>query len=1066
MADWKKPRHGPSNVFSLCILVLLAISCRDQSPEQSLSRLEAITNRSEKKQLHSIVMIKLKAPALLKSPKLSDGSRFEIDKKLQEHIADEQKSLLVELHKLSDEIKVLNSYQYVLNALSLLIPSSLTEKVKQLPGVMALHPNYSFGRPEAFIDSNIDSGEFGFERTSVKFIGSDLIHKDLRVQSPEGHWMPVKGAGIKVGIIDTGIDYTHAMLGGSGNPLDYQNIDPSVVNDAFPNQKVVGGIDLVGSEYDESSIDFSKHIPKPNFNPIDESGHGTHVAGTVAGVGDGDSTYDGVAPEASLYAIKVFGKEGSTSDHVVIAALEYAVDPNRDGNPDDHLDVVNLSLGSSFGVPHILYDEAIANLVKAGITPVMSAGNSGNIPFIVGSPGAADEAISVAASVDNMDHNWKFRAVKFQWDSENPTLVKAIEGTITKPIKSLEAPVAAALVPIGYADKDLPDELKIKVNGKVALIDRGLVNFSDKVSRAMDAGAIGVVVVNNKPGAPISMGGAGIYPIPGIMIRQSLGLKLKQEIELGKEVIIHFKIEEAIEDPTLVDTLTSFSSRGPRSLDSKIKPEIAAPGQNIVSARVGGGKKAASMSGTSMAAPHIAGVVTLLKQYRPGLSEDRVKSLLLGTTKVISSAAAEEYSVAYQGTGRVQAYAALTNGVVLKPAALSLGEHAVESSKILLKEFEIENIGDHRQELDLEASASDGISLNLHQNTVVLEPLEKKTIVFKIKLDAAEDELAFAERFAHIFLRNQDGVTVAKLAVLAMVKKLSRIQADNLKVFASSQDDAEGAMVSLELTNRGSQSGEALIFNLLAKDERKDGVGPMERVSDICDLESVGYRMYLKDVEGQMVPMLQIAAKHYSPLTSWNHCEISVQVDGTGNGVADQELLGTDARSLSRNFGRNSFESILTDAKLMRTIRREYDEGGEGDYAPAFLDRQSFYAYQYGTIAILEARVDKLRSFKHGLLKIKVASLVSTKIIGLGDDFLGNQAEKWVVLDPIIEMASFYNLPEPVLLKAGETREILFTKGAGRGRLVAYFPFNATSHLVVRKGKQSRILKTEYTNLD
>ncbi|MFK7823089.1 MAG: S8 family serine peptidase [Oligoflexales bacterium] len=966
MKNWKKSLLRISTLTSLCLTVLSASSCGEQSPNLSLSQLEAITNRSQKKLPYSIVMLKLKASALLKSPTISDGKILEIDKNLQQTIADEQKSILRKLEKLSPEIKVLHSYQYVLNALSLLIPSSLSEKIKELQGVMALHQNHAFSRPEIVSTSNIESGEFGFDRTSAKFIGSDLIHKSLKVQSQQGHWMPVKGAGIKVGIVDTGIDYTHAMLGGSGNPLEYQNIDPSMPTGAFPNQKVVGGIDLVGSDYDESSIDFSKHVPKPNPNPLDESGHGTHVAGTVAGLGDGESTYDGVAPEASLYAIKVFGKEGSTSDHVVIAALEYAVDPNKDGNPDDHLDVVNLSLGSNFGIPHILYDEAISNLVNAGITPVMSAGNSGNVPFIVGSPGAADGAISVAASVDNMDHNWKFRAVKFQLVSEQSILVKAIEGTITKPIKSLETPLMGALVPVGYADEELSDELKVKLNGRVALIDRGLVNFSEKVSRAMDAGAKGVVVVNNIPGTPINMGGSGSFPIPGIMIRQELGAKFKQEIEVGREVLIHFKISESIEDETLVDTLTSFSSRGPRSLDSKIKPEIAAPGQNIVSARVGGGTKAASMSGTSMAAPHIAGVVALLKQYKPGLNEDRVKSLLLSNSKVISSADAREYSVAYQGAGRVQAYAALTNDLVFKPATLSLGEHGVETKKTLLKEFEIENIGNRDLELSLSANTSEGIRLSWEQELVVLKPLETKKIKIKIELDSAAKKLAFAERFAHLFLVDQEGVTYGKLAVLAMVKKLSRIQAEDLKVYASSQDDAPGAMETLKLKNLGSQTGEALIFNLLAEDDRKNGVGPLDRVFDICDLESVGYRIYLKELEGEVVPMLQIAAKHYSPLTSWNHCEISVQIDGTGDGIADQELLGTDARSLSRNFGRNSFESILTNAKLMRIIRSEYDAGGEGEYAPAFLDRQNFFTYQYGTIAILEARVDKYNPLSMG----------------------------------------------------------------------------------------------------
>lgn len=1049
--------------FAICLLVSLTNSCGEQVPSANNSQLEAISNRSQKQQAYGIVMLKLKTPALLTNAKRGEGGRIIIDPDLQQALAEEKQATLTRLRELSEEIKVLHSYQYVLNGLSLLIPSKLKDKVENLPGVVSVHQNRAFARPKFFTDQKIDMGASGFERTSAKFIGSDLVHQGLRVRSPEGGaWIPVKGAGVKVGIIDTGIDYTHAMLGGSGNPLDYQNMDPSEPNHLFPNDKVVGGIDLVGSDYDVSSVDFSRHIPNPNPNPVDESGHGTHVAGTVAGTGDGISTYDGLAPEASLYAIKVFGKKGSTSDHVVIAALEYAVDPDGDGDPSDHLDVLNLSLGSSFGVPHILYSEAIANLVKAGITPVMSAGNSGNIPFIVGSPGAADEAISVAASVDNMDHNWKFRAVRFKLADGEQVLVKAIEATTTKPIKQLESPIAGALIPVGYGDKDFSDELKAMVEGNVAFIDRGLVSFSEKISRAFAAGAVGVVVANNQAGTPINMGGQGSFPIPGIMISQSLGTRFKDQITRGEDVFVHFKVDESIEESELIDTLTSFSSRGPRSLDSLIKPEIAAPGKNIVSARLGGGTKAALMSGTSMAAPHVAGVVALLKQYRPHISEDQVKSLLLGTSKLMKDVNGNDYSVAYQGTGRVQAFAALTHGLVLKPAALSLGEHGVESRKTLLKEIEVENINSGKLKLDVHTRVGQGITINLNNRSLTLEPFEKRKLMLRIELEAAGEKLTFAERYAHLYFNDQAGNIIGKASLLAMVKKVSRIQAEKLKVYASSSDDAAGAMASLNLHNKGAGSGEALIFNLLAKDQRKNGVGPDGRVSDICDLESVGYRIFTRNLEGQAIPILQLAAKHYSPLTSWNHCEISVQIDGNGNGLADQELLGTDAHSLSRRFARNSFASILTDANLMRIIRKAYDEGGDGDYGAAIVDSQNFHAYQYGTIAILEARIDKLRSYRNGLLKVKVASLVSTKVIGLSDDFLAQQAERWAIIDPVAQMGSFYQLPERVSLAAGESKEVLFTKGFGQGRLVVYFPFNQTSSVVVQKGKQAQVLRTQY----
>src|SRR5690606_14720236 len=196
------------------------------------------------------------------------------------------------------------------------------------------------------------------------------------------------------------------------------------------------------------------HIPIPDQDPIDEGGHGTHVAGTVAGLGDGVNTYDGVAPGALLHAIKVFGADGSTGDSVIIAALEYAADPNGDLDPADQLNVVNLSLGSSFGTPHILYSEAMKNLIEGGTMAVASGGNSGHYNYIVGAPGTTSEAISVAASVDDMDHNFKFPAVKFTKADADTVISKAVEAVFSKSIEEA-GDVSGKLVFIGLADQPL-----------------------------------------------------------------------------------------------------------------------------------------------------------------------------------------------------------------------------------------------------------------------------------------------------------------------------------------------------------------------------------------------------------------------------------------------------------------------------------------------------------------------------------------------------------------------------------------------------------------------------------
>src|SRR4051794_3830076 len=225
-----------------------------------------------------------------------------------------------------------------------------------------------------------------------------------------------RGDGVRLGIIDTGVDYLHVDLGGAG-VYSRTNFTTS---DVPWNAKVVGGIDLAGDDYDAGSSSASKRTPHPDPDPFDCEGHGTHVAGIAAGRGvksDGSAftgpygaTLDanafrvgpGVAPGAQVYAIRVFGCTGSTL--LIPQALDWALDPNGDGNLSDHLDVVNMSIGSSFGANGDAVALAAAdNAARAGIIVVASAGNSGDVHMITGSPAAAARVISVASSVDNSD---------------------------------------------------------------------------------------------------------------------------------------------------------------------------------------------------------------------------------------------------------------------------------------------------------------------------------------------------------------------------------------------------------------------------------------------------------------------------------------------------------------------------------------------------------------------------------------------------------------------------------------------------------------------------------------
>ena len=224
------------------------------------------------------------------------------------------------------------------------------------------------------------------------------------------------GEGIRIAVIDSGIDYTHAMFGGIGTREAYISNDPTQIEtDSFPTSKV-GGWDFAGKDYGGENDE-----PQPDPDPLDRSGygHGTHVAGILAGGGvttlgkpytgpyysgldyDGFKLRPGVAPKAKLFALKVFGDNALGSTGVVLDALEWCADPNSDNQFQDRMDVVNLSLGSTLGLEekHEIEAEAFRNLTRIGCVVVSASGNSNNNNFyLVSAPGVERSVICVGAT--------------------------------------------------------------------------------------------------------------------------------------------------------------------------------------------------------------------------------------------------------------------------------------------------------------------------------------------------------------------------------------------------------------------------------------------------------------------------------------------------------------------------------------------------------------------------------------------------------------------------------------------------------------------------------------------
>lgn len=999
-----------------------------------------------------VTIIRLRNPSLFETATKDENGKLVINEKQKQAILVEQKEMLEKLHAVSKDISLLYTYKFVLNAITVVVPVEFTAAVNDLSGATLVRATENFERP--LVEKGLEKSDKAFTQTSVDFIQATEVHNELEM----------KGEGIKVGILDTGIDYTHAMFGGPGTAEAFKAVNPDKDSELFPNKKVIGGIDLVGTKYGAGSAVPAFNIPRPDKNPIDEGGHGTHVAGTVAGLGDGVNTYDGVAPEASLYAIKVFGANGSTGDAVVIAGLEYAADPNGDLNPDDKLDVVNLSLGGGYGKPYIMYSEAVRNLVKGGIVMVASAGNSGPTSYIVGSPGTSDDAISIGASVDNMEHIWKFKSVEFVL-GESTVYSELIEGNISKPIAEAQD-IKGKLVFAGTAATDFSDELKAKVKGNVALIDRGAVSFVDKLKRAFDAGAIGVIVANNQPGDAFRMGGEGKIDLPAIMTTQAFGSTLKNRMKVG-EVIVSFASDKLIEKPELIDTLTSFSSRGPRSGDSLIKPEIAAPGFQIFSADMGGGTKGKALNGTSMSAPHMSGVMALLVQAFPKESTKTLKAIVLNTAKSISDSSGKTYSVAMQGAGRVQTFKAATATMVVTPATISLGELNLATKKMLKRTLTFRNLKDESSKLTVKLTSSTGLTLKMDKS-FTLGAMETKTLPVRFLFESLNDDVANKELDGIIEVYENDSLK-ARIPSLAVVRYLSEVKAEELKVFATGTLDAEGAEAAVKLTNFGPHKGTVLPFNLLATDNRKKSDPFFNSVSSrACDLQSAGYKIIKKDDKD----VLQIAVKLYQTVSRWEGCELSAQIDIDGDGTAEQELVGINQDYLE-GLGaavQPGYYSVLLDAKKAREIRANYErvqvetQGSSSarvNFLEAVQDIKGMTTFNHSTIAVMEADVSALKLNRSGFIKVKLGVLNNSG--GVESDDFFNKSNEWLDINPNASTQGFTNLPESIKVGSLKEVEVSTEKGHGDFDLVLYLPNNKPGVLVHPKNDtQQIILKPEF----
>lgn len=484
----------------------------------------------------------------------------------------------------------------------------------------------------------------------------DLFSSVPLVEAPQVWTAPgVTGQGVRIGIIDTGVDYLHVGLGGSGSYAGQSYTDATVPWNA----KVVGGYDFAGDLYDAGCSDADQNAgrcsrtPMPDPDPMDCNGHGSHVAGIAAGYGvtTEGTTYPGpyslatpfgtlqigpgVAPGAKIYALRTFGCGGSSV--LTAQALDWSTDPNGDGNFSDHLDIVNLSLGSSYGRLDAASTLAANNAAKVGVIVVASAGNSGDVYYITGSPGVAERAISVANSVDSTELTAGFVV-------NTPAGLAGVKPAAEAqfgPKLSTTGPITGELVLADDGSGNRADACEAIVNtatmnGRIALVDRGACPYPVQVKNCQTAGARGVLVANHTEGWPFTLTGSdATITIPSMLTDLATGSALKAALSSGTvNVTLTAAYRGAVRavEPPMVDTLASSSSRGPVPATSALKPDLTAPGTTIWSLASRSGSGGRSLSGTSMACPHITGAMALLRQLHPQWTVEELKALVMGTS--------------------------------------------------------------------------------------------------------------------------------------------------------------------------------------------------------------------------------------------------------------------------------------------------------------------------------------------------------------------------------------------------------------------------------------------------
>lgn len=774
--------------------------------------------------------------------------------------------------------------QSAYNGIQVSIPADQVDAVAALPNVVAVHPvkNYT-------LDNAV----------SVPFLGVPQVWQNTGYT----------GENVKVAIIDTGVDYTHANFGGVGTPEAYAAANAAEAQPADPAQfgpnapRVKGGYDFVGDSYnaDPASPDYQP-VPMPDANPLDCNGHGSHVAGTSAGSGvtaDGTTytgPYDastasaewtigpGVAPKADIYALRVFGCGGSTD--VVVPAIDWAV--------ENGMDVINMSLGSPFGRGDDPDEVAAANAIGAGVVVVKSAGNEGPSPYLAGN---GDGVVSVSA----VDSTATFPGAMITVDGVGVPAINANGAVLT----GLPGMTVVRLAD----DPSTPNENEalgcsvaayqkagVTAGGnQLAVSTRGVCARVAKAIYAQQAGAAAAVMINTSNDYPPFEGTITNNPdtgedytvtIPFLGVRSSDGATFVN----GKPATV---VPAPLDNPGFRG-YASFSSSGPRSGDSALGVDVAAPGVSIVSTGVGTGNGPATISGTSMAAPHVAGVAALAVQAHPTWSAAEVASVLVSTADPDKVAG---QNLVRGGVGLVDAAQVVAQQVTangdsfktedgkLRQSGLNFG--FAESAKSFQgkKTVTVTNYGTQpvTYNVGTEASAQSAaatVSASPSQITVRPGKTEKVTVDLSAPVSAVGSStaggFAFYEFSGDVVLTSAtDTLRVPYLLVPRATTDVST--SGDLKVTKKNQPVDGDVMVSLK-NNRGAFAGDA-DFYTWGLEDKKDA--PKSFTDTGYDLRAAGVQSF--DIGGDQLLVFAVSTHNRWSNAAANEFDVLLDTNRDGN---------------------------------------------------------------------------------------------------------------------------------------------------------------------------------------